>query len=383
MGPSSANAAPFHQGASPHTPPRHKAEGRVVADLITLRRAANLSGVRFTSHRRLWGGTVILLKRILRRLLTPILERQSAYNQANAQLVAYLHDQISLLKQELNVLRQQHVEALHRQYPDLVPPRHDLEQQLDQPLAERLQQEFDFQELQKNWDEFGTTDPLWAILTWPDKKGNRWNPDEFFALGRAEIDMIMKHVTSLNLPLPRRKALDFGCGVGRITQALAAYFEEVNGIDIAPAMIELARTYNRHGQRCQYFVNDTNNLALFENDTFDFIYSIITFQHIKPPYIKDYLKEFLRILTPGGLLVFQVPSEPVPELRMTPVQPGKSYTCTHEVYPQHQPYMEMHSIPKDEVIAWLLRHGAKILQAMDDTSAGPNWVSFRYFVTKP
>ncbi|MDQ3830924.1 MAG: class I SAM-dependent methyltransferase [Candidatus Tectomicrobia bacterium] len=383
MGPSSANVAPSHQGAPPQTPPRNKAEGRVVADLIALRRAANLSGVRFTSHRKLWGGTVILLKTILRRLLTPILERQSAYNHTNAQLVADLHDQISLLKHELNVLRQQHVEALYRQHPHLVPQRNELEPQLDQPLAERLQQEFDLQELQKNWNAFGTTDPFWAILTWPDKQGNRWDPDEFFALGRAEIDMIMTHVTSLNLPLPRRKALDFGCGVGRITQALAAYFDEVSGVDIAPAMVELARTYNRHGRRCQYFVNDTNKLALFENDTFDLIYSIITLQHIKPPYIRDYLKEFLRILTPGGLLVFQVPSEPVPELRPTPGQPGESDAFTHEVYPQHQPYMEMHSIPQDEVLAWLLRHGAKILQVMDDTSAGPTWVSFRYFVTKP
>jgi hypothetical protein len=81
-------------------------------------------------------------------------------------------------------------------------------------LTERSQQEFDLQELQKNWNAFGTTDPFWAILTWPDKQGNRWGPDGFFALGRAEIDMIMTHVTSLNLLLPRRKALDFAHSIG-------------------------------------------------------------------------------------------------------------------------------------------------------------------------
>jgi hypothetical protein len=45
--------------------------------------------------------------------------------------------------------------------------------------------------------------------------------------------------------------------------------------------------------------------------------------------------------------------------------------------------MEMHSIPQDEVIAWLLAHGADIIQNMDDTSASAPWVNLRYFVTKP
>ncbi len=41
------------------------------------------------------------------------------------------------------------------------------------------------------------------------------------------------------------KALDFGCGVGRLTQALADYFNEVAGVDVSPTMVNKALEYNK------------------------------------------------------------------------------------------------------------------------------------------
>jgi hypothetical protein len=43
-------------------------------------------------------------------------------------------------------------------------------------------------DLKRNWEAFGDTDPFWAILTGPSKKNNRWNLNEFFATGEAEVD---------------------------------------------------------------------------------------------------------------------------------------------------------------------------------------------------
>jgi predicted TPR repeat methyltransferase len=54
--------------------------------------------------------------------------------------------------------------------------------------------------------------------------------------------------------LKRDTALDFECGVGRVTQALCARFARCDGVDIAGSMIRLARQYNRFGDRCQYYV---------------------------------------------------------------------------------------------------------------------------------
>jgi SAM-dependent methyltransferase len=167
----------------------------------------------------------------------------------------------------------------------------------------------DLEELQANWDKFGKTDPLWSIITAPSKRGGRWDADEFFATGCREIAAVMAYVQSLGVVLRKGRALDFGCGVGRLTQALCAYFAACDGVDIAPSMIELARRYNKFGEKCRYHLNEVPNLSLFADNSFEFIYSSVTLQHMRPDYSAAYLKEFLRVLAPGGLAVFQLPGE--------------------------------------------------------------------------
>ena len=80
-------------------------------------------------------------------------------------------------------------------------------------------------------------------------------------------------------------------------------------MDIASDMLRLAYEFNRHGPRCSYRLNTTNDLQLFSDDYFDFIYSNIVLQHMKPEYAANYIREFVRVLAPGGLIVFQLPSE--------------------------------------------------------------------------
>lgn len=169
----------------------------------------------------------------------------------------------------------------------------------------------DLKELQRHWQRFGKQDPLWAILTDSQKRGGRWNHDEFFETGRRDIDKLMHYVESLGLEFKRRKALDFGCGVGRLTQGLCHYFDECWGVDIAPSMIKLATRYNRHAGRCHYAVNAVDDLSAFPDNTFDLICTVIVLQHMRPEYSKRYIEEFMRVLSPGGVLIFQIPSEPV------------------------------------------------------------------------
>ena len=126
-------------------------------------------------------------------------------------------------------------------------------------------------ELQGHWDDLGHRDPLWAILTSPSKKENQWDLDEFFHTGRYEITQALVKVSEFLPRFHSGRALDFGCGVGRLTQGLCLYFEECWGIDIAPSMIEAARKYNGHGDKCHYLVNDREDLSFFESATFDFV----------------------------------------------------------------------------------------------------------------
>lgn len=169
----------------------------------------------------------------------------------------------------------------------------------------------ELERLRRTWNELGHTDPFWAILSYPGKECNKWDVAEFFRTGEAEIDEIMKYVETLGVSLCRRRALDFGCGAGRLSQALCRHFQECDGVDIASSMIELARKFNRHGDRCRYHLNTAPDLMLFEDNTFDFVYCNIVLQHIPPEYSARYVVEFLRVLDWNGLAVFQLPSQPL------------------------------------------------------------------------
>jgi SAM-dependent methyltransferase len=166
-----------------------------------------------------------------------------------------------------------------------------------------------FDELRRNWDALGTQDPLWAILSEPEKRGNKWDLDEFFASGRSEVAELMARCARLGRPLERAAALDFGCGVGRITQALVEHFGAVTGVDVAASMIEQAQQLNRHGERCRYVLNEASSLEPFGDESFDLVYTKLVLQHMHPRYALRYLLEFERVLRPGGMLLFQMPGD--------------------------------------------------------------------------
>src|ERR1700679_3865078 len=128
---------------------------------------------------------------------------------------------------------------------------------------------------QQYWDEQARTDPLWAILVDPQKTGRRWDPQEFFSTGVAEIASVMERTERWGLPQTRKRALDFGCGVGRLTQPLATHFEKVRGGALPAVMLVQARQFNRHGDRCQYVWNGEADLRMFADRSIDLIYSKI------------------------------------------------------------------------------------------------------------
>lgn len=177
------------------------------------------------------------------------------------------------------------------------------------------------QELQRNWEGLAQADPLWAICTDPRKQNNKWSKEEFFATGRREIEKVLEYARTLGLRVDQNSpALDFGCGVGRLTRAIAAYFPECWGVDISPTMVRLAKEFNQDVPQCQFLVNEKNSLEEFHDDHFGFIYTSVVLQHIAAKYAKKYVADLVRLLRPGGVLVFQVPDRfcgsPVLKLRL-------------------------------------------------------------------
>jgi ubiquinone/menaquinone biosynthesis C-methylase UbiE len=251
----------------------------------------------------------------------------------------------------------------------------------------------DLKNLQRTWDIFGKSDPMFAILYDLEKRRGKWDPQEFFESGCLEIQGIVDYLHALGVSLPKKTCLDFGCGMGRLTQAMAGHFDKSVGVDIAPSMIELAREHNTQGERCKFILNDVDNLEIFDDDSFNFVYSNKVLQHMKPEYSSRYLKEFLRVLKPGGVTVFQLPSEkskigearsirtairdtirrtiPVPILEL---YRSKRY-CSSAI-------MDMYCTPREQVERIVTDSGAYIKDVIDDGGCGPAFVSLRYCVVK-
>ncbi len=269
-------------------------------------------------------------------------------------------------------------------------------------------------QLRENWEKLGERDAMWAILSSPEKKGCKWDEESFFRSGHQDVNEVLTEISARGLPLEKGTALDFGCGIGRLTQALCSHFRKCYGVDISSSMLSQAAQYNRFGSACTYVHNEAGDLQCFDGDNFDFIYSHLVLQHIPPKVSKRYISEFVRVLKPGGLLVFQAPSEirhpengtvdlaVAPEAATPPsrtgilqrlkaslagvagsMKPKARIETTGEHTERLEQLIDMHCVPHDEVLKIIRNAGGKLIEMQPYDSAGPKWSSFRYWVTKP
>ncbi len=238
------------------------------------------------------------------------------------------------------------------------------------------------------WEEMGDLDPLWAILSDSSKKHGKWDVDDFFRTGIEEISALMQRCDALGLPRRKQQALDFGCGVGRLTQPLAEHFDHVVGLDISHTMVRRARELNRHGDRCEFVVHDSTALP-FSDDAFDLIYTRIVLQHIPSALIPGYVREFVRTLRAGGLMVVQIPSH-IPWLNR--IQPKTLvYDALRRLGMPHRLLFEklglhpirMNFVSEKKVAAVIAAAGGKMLHVEHDASTGSSRTQSRvYVVTK-
>src|SRR5690349_15678614 len=115
----------------------------------------------------------------------------------------------------------------------------------------------------REWDDLAGLDPLWAVLSQPAfARDGGGDVEAFFATGDGEVSGALDVARELGLPVRYGSALDFGCGVGRLTRALAARFERCVGVDVSPRMVDAARRLNADVPNVEFTANGRDDLSL-------------------------------------------------------------------------------------------------------------------------
>lgn len=150
-----------------------------------------------------------------------------------------------------------------------------------------------------DWREIGANNPYWGVISQPRFEKDNLTADsveDFYRSGRDQIEAIASELGWLTGRTPSGRALDFGCGVGRLAEAMTRFADPVIGYDISPGMLELAR---RRGGTVTY-------VDELPDGPFDWINSFIVFQHIPPERGLVLLRQLMDRLAVEGKISLQL-----------------------------------------------------------------------------
>lgn len=106
---------------------------------------------------------------------------------------------------------------------------------------------------------------------------------------------------------PDASVLEIGCGHGRWTRILASRSDSVWAADLGENNLAWCR--ENVSDRVRYLLTG-GDLSPICSHSIDFIWSFDVFVHIEPADTRTYLKEFKRVMKPGGLAIIHHPDEP-------------------------------------------------------------------------
>jgi SAM-dependent methyltransferase len=129
----------------------------------------------------------------------------------------------------------------------------------------------------------------------------------FFATATEVVNSLESELR--RVPAAQRgswRALEIGCGPGRLMRPMSRHFAEIHGVDVSDEMVALGREKLRDIGHAHVHTTDGARLTQFPDEWFDFVYSYAVFQHIPAQeVILEYMREIHRVLKPGGFARLQ------------------------------------------------------------------------------
>jgi len=157
----------------------------------------------------------------------------------------------------------------------------------------------------RDWERYGRLDPYYGVLSDERFRRDRLTPEAraaFFATGEEEAARLFAVVRAHLAPgFDPRRALDFGCGVGRLLLPVARRCGEAVGVDVSQAMLEEARGNCAAAGVTNVSLARADDALSAVEGRFELIYSSIVFQHIPVRRGFRILDALLGRLAPGGV----------------------------------------------------------------------------------
>jgi len=233
-----------------------------------------------------------------------------------------------------------------------------------------------FNTLEKLFTKAGEIEPYYAVLNAPQyisKNLTAENLEEFYQSGKASAKAAVDLLHSVGFSA-FGNALDFGCGAGRVTLALGDYFDQVAGCDISSSMLKTAykRVVETKKTNINLYKSHMDLLLLFRSGSFDFIYTYLVLQHMIPPLMQSYIKQFCHLLKPGGYALFQLPTH----------KEGYCFDDNMLDFSISYEAVQLHALSVKSVLNVINTNGCRLADFFPANCVAEGWESYAFLVRK-
>jgi len=211
--------------------------------------------------------------------------------------------------------------------------------------------------VERSWAALGETEPHWSVVTEPRFRAERLEENRagFEETGQRSagilVGLLARHgIAPGELP----HCLEFGCGVGRVTRALARRFARVTGCDVSAPHLAVAAREAAAPNTAWW---RSSIAAPMPPGGWDLWFSTLVLQHNPPPVSRMVLDRAFAGLSPGGVAVFQV---------VTHVE-GYRFRVADYLADAGPGGIEMHALPQAEIFALAAGAGLSVLEVRDDS----------------
>lgn len=228
----------------------------------------------------------------------------------------------------------------------------------------------------KAWELFGQQDPYYGVLSHSKYRGqlSAQRKQEFMESGEHYVSRLLETSERIFGKIESRKrALDFGCGVGRLVIPFSKRFSEVVGVDISDSMLAEASKNCEEAEAHNVFFEKSIADRMGDHGQFDYVNSYVVFQHIPVARGMKLIEGLLSQVASGGQAMLHMSLR-----RDFSISTTIKYFVKHRIwgarqiynvlsgYPINRPAMQMNEYDLLSVIEAFGRHGLETFIALED-----------------